>query len=391
MHTVKVLHVHTLPVISGSGINTLLSMAGLKGKGYKVDFACAPGGPLIDEAAKYGIGIRPIAHFVQPLHLYSDFMALVELCRVIRKGCYDIVHTHNSKAGFIGRLAARLCRVPVIIHTVHGFAFHDFEKPVRRQLFIFLERWASRWADKLIVISNPLRKWGLRVGVGKPEQYITIYSGIELRRFLVQSSGVSKRKELGIPPGHKAVGVVAKLWEGKGHECVLGAAARIVKEIPEVSFVFVGEGYLRKNLEARAKSLALEKNVIFTGFRTDIPEVTAAFDIAVLASYFEGLGRVLLEAMASGKAVVATRVGGIVDVVDDGVTGLLVEVGNAEALAQAIKRLLIDDNLRRRMGEAGRMKISEKFSAETMVGRIETVYEELLVQKGIRRDNTKKI
>lgn len=381
MSKVKVLHVHTLPVVSGSGINTLLTMTGLDKDRYDVEFACAPGGPLIDEVLKWRIKFHPIRNFVQRISIYDDLLALWELIWLMRHRGYDVVHTHNSKAGFIGRLAARLAGVPIIVHTIHGFAFHEFEKPPRQKLFIFLERIAARFADKLIVISEPLKKWGLNLGIGKSEQYITIYSGIEINRFTLNINIGEKRREFGIRSSDYVVGVVSKLWEGKGHKCILQAARNVITKLPNVKFMFVGEGYLREELEILAQQLGLNNDVIFTGFRTDIPGITAIFDIAVLVSFFEGLGRVLLEAMVLGKPVIATSVGGIVDVIDDGKTGILVLPDDSGALAQAMIRLLGDEDLRVRMGRAGKAKIDAKFSVETMVSQIQGVYEELIIKK----------
>jgi len=378
MKKIKVLHVHTLPVISGSGINVLLTMDKLDKNKYEVEFACAPGGGLINEVLRRNIRFHSVRHFIQRASPYNDIVALAELIRIIKKNKYDIVHTHNSKSGFIGRLAAKISGVPVIIHTIHGFSFHSFERPFRRKLFIFLERIAAHWADKLIVISNPLREWGLSLGVGKPSQYSTIYSGIEIDNFKISIDIDKKKREFRIKANELVVGVVAKLWEGKGHRDMLRAAKEAVKKVPEVKFMFVGEGYLRKELEQFADSLGLNKHIIFTGFRTDIPEITSIFDVSVLASYFEGLGRVLLEAMVLGKPVVATRVGGIVDVVDDGRTGILVPPHNDKALAEAMIKLLLDKELREKMGERAKRKVDDRFSSVTMVNKIQQVYEELL-------------
>lgn len=382
MRKFKVLHIHTLPVISGSGINTLLSMAGLNQDRYEVEFACAPGGPLIDQVVSGGIGFHPIRHFVQRISIYHDLLAWWQLVCLMRQRDYDIVHTHNSKAGFLGRLAAIVAPVPIIVHTIHGFAFHEYERPLRRQLFIWLERFAGHFTDRLITISEPLKQWGLGLRIGRPEKYVTIYSGIEIEKFRVNIDIQQKKAELGIGPEDKVVGVVAKLWEGKGHRCILQAAQGVVKRRPNVKFLFVGEGILKEKLQLLTHQLGLDEKVIFTGFRTDIPELTAIFDIAVLASFFEGLGRVLLEAMALGKPVVASRVGGIVDVVDDGKTGILVPAQDAPALANALITLLLDAGLRMRMGKAARAKIDAKFSAQAMVSQIKDVYEQLLRKEG---------
>lgn len=388
MRKIKVLHIHTLPIISGSGINTLLTMKGLDGNKYEVEFACAPGGSLIDKVKREGIRFQSIKHFRQKINLFNDCLALWELVRLMSQKKYDIVHTHNSKAGFIGRLAARIARVPIIVHTIHGFAFHEYERPPRRILFILLERFAARFSDRLITVSEPLKEWGLRLNIGKPNKYVTIYDGIEVEKFKINININEKKKELRIKQEEKVVGVVAKLWEGKGHKTILEAAPRIIKEIPEVKFLFVGEGYLRSRLEARIQELGLSERIIFTGFREDIPEVTAIFDIAVLDSFFEGLGRVLLEAMVLGKPVIATKVGGIVDVVKDGETGILIPPRDANALAKAIITLLKDKKLAQRMGEAGKRRIDERFIAQTMVKKITALYDELINEKLKRKNDS---
>lgn len=377
----KVLHIHTLPVISGSGIHTLITMKGLDKSRYEVEFACAPGGPLIDAVVNQGIKFHPVKNFVQRVSICNDLMGLWQMVCLMRRRRYDIVHTHNSKAGFIGRLAAKIAGVPVIVHTVHGFAFHEFEKPPRQRLFIWLERLAARFADKLITVSEPLKQWGLRARIGRADKYITIYDGIEIDRFKLNFDIEKKRQEFGIKPEELVIGAVSKLWEGKGHRCILRAARDVVAKVPDVKFMFVGEGYLRKELESMTHQLGLNEYVTFAGFRRDVPEITAIFDVAVLASFFEGLGRVLLEAMALGKPVIASRVGGIVDVVDEGKTGIFVSPNDSAALAEAMIRLLSDGKLREKMGEAGKEKIGVKFSAGTMVAQIEKVYEELIIKK----------
>jgi glycosyltransferase involved in cell wall biosynthesis len=372
----KVLHVHVMPVVSGSGINTYLSMVGVDTNRYQVDFACAPGGPLNDMAVNAGIRFHPVKNFVQPISPWNDLRTLWQLIRIIRRGQYDIVHTHNSKGGILGRLAAWLCRVPIIIHTIHGFAFHDSETAMRKQLFIFLERWAAKMADKLIVISQPLQDWGLKLAIGKPAQYTKIYSGIEIDKFKVDVDVSALRKKLGIGEHDFVFGLVAKLWDGKGHITAIEALKQLLPRVPNARLVFVGDGYLREVLEQHAKKVAVEERIVFTGFRSDIAELNAMFDVAILVSDFEGMGRVLLEAMVMGRPAVASNVGGIPDVVDDGQTGILIPPGDSPALAAALERLYLDSNLRQSMGVAGKKKITEQFSAATMVRKIVDVYEE---------------
>ena len=390
MSKIKVLHIHTLPVISGSGINTFLTMDRLDKDKYEVEFACKPGGKLIELVRERGIVFRPVNHFVMLVSPFNDLAALFELIFILRRNKYDIVHTHNSKAGFIGRLAAKIAGITIIVHTIHGFAFHDFEKPPRQKLFILLEKLAACFADKLITVSRSLKDWGLSLGIGKENQYVTIYDGIEIDKFNSGFNIEKKKQELGIEPEDFVIGVVSKLWEGKGHGCIIKAAKMVAVKIPRVKFIFVGEGYLRQKLEELTKRSGLDKHIIFAGFRSDIPEITSTFDVAILVSLFEGLGRVLLEAMAAAKVVIATKIGGIVDIVDDGQTGILIKPEDHQALAEAIVKLLLDNGLRIKMGQAGRRKIDTKFSAKTMVNRIDEVYRELVVKKAFPRRSARR-
>ena len=386
---VKVLHIHTLPVISGSGINTFLTMQGMKGNGYESVLACAPGGALINLVQRHGMEVQTFPNLVQPLHPLKDFMAILDLTRHLMRRSYHVVHTHNSKAGFIGRLSAKLARVPVIVHTVHGFAFHEQEPPWRQFLFRNLERLASHWCDKMIFISQPLVDWALKERISCTGKMARIYSGIELDRFQPVSQQDKKRlrKRWGLQEQDAVIGIVSKLWEGKGHELLIRAFKEIRKERPDARLVIAGEGYLMESLKGLVGQLELSDAVIFTGFMEDVPQIIATFDVAVLPSYFEGMGRVLLEAMAMEKPVVGTLVGGIPDLIEDGANGYLVSPGNERELASAVLKILNDKGLAVKMGEAGRKKVTDRFSADTMVRSIEKVYDELLEKKGVRFDS----
>lgn len=384
----RVLHLHTLPVVSGSGINTLLSMTGLDPARWTTALACAPARPvegsLEERVRAAGLGYLPIPHFVQKVSPPDDARALLECASTIRAWRPDVVHTHNSKAGFLGRLAARLCGVRAVVHTVHGFAFHDSESPPRRALFRLLERTAAPWADATIVISNPLRAWAIREGIPGAAGYHVIHSGIDLeafRRPMSPEARAAARRSLGAGADDLLVGLVSKVWEGKGHADLLAAAAALAPHHPRLRLAFVGEGPLRASLEAEAARLGLAGAVRFAGFRDDVPAVTAALDVACLPSRFEGMGRVVLEAMACGVPVVASRVGGIPDLVRDGETGLLVPPGDPAALAAALDRLLADAARRRAMGAAAAARSADpRYDVRMMVRGIERVYEEVLAR-----------
>ncbi|RJQ60349.1 MAG: glycosyltransferase family 1 protein [Desulfobacteraceae bacterium] len=383
---IRVLHLHTLPIVSGSGINTFLSMKGLDKDRYEVEFGCAPGGRLNELVASNGIRVKEIKNFVQPLNPIKDLLALVELTLFLKKNRYHIIHTHNSKAGFIGRLAGKLASVPIVVHTVHGFSFHDQEPFWKRKLLLNLERIASRWCDRMIFISQPLIDWGLRERVARIDKIVKIYSGIELEKFRLASEGETNRlrKKWGIALDEAVIGIVSKLWEGKGHAVLIRAFSEVSKHLPNSKLVIVGEGDLKNELESLSSAIGMNGRVLFTGFQANVRDLLACFDVAVLPSFFEGMGRVLLEAMAMEKPVVGTRVGGIPDLIDDGVNGFLIEPANVMQLSSSILRILNDKDLARQMGRAGRKKIQAVYSAEYMVRAIDDVYRRLFIEKGIQ-------
>lgn len=383
---INVLHIHTLPIISGSGINTFLSMRGINGNVFRVGLACAPGGPLLDLVRAENMEVITFDKLVQPLNPIKDLLITLQLLNYLKKNKYHIVHTHNSKAGFIGRLSARLAGVPVVIHTVHGFAFHDQEPLWRRALFRNLERMASRWSDRMIFISQPLIDWALREKICKKDRIVKIYSGIDLHRFLpvTDDEKIRIRKKWDIGHDVPVIGIISKLWEGKGHQVLIKAFKEIKKDIREARLIIVGEGYLEDSLRRYVKSIGMEDSVLFTGFQSDVSEILACFDMAVLPSFFEGMGRVLLEAMAMEKPVVASNVGGIPDLVKDGINGLLTNPGDVEELAHALKKILNNRSLALKMGKEGRKMVTLQFSAETMVNSLSHIYLEHLKKKGIQ-------
>ena len=361
----------------------------MKGNRYEPVLACAPGGALIDLVQSHGMQVKTFPTLVQPLHPLQDVMAILDLTGHLIRRPYHIVHTHNSKAGFIGRLSAKLARVPVIVHTVHGFAFHQQEPPWRQFLFRNLERLASHWCDKMIFISQPLVDWALKEKISCPRKIARIYSGIEMDRFHPVSEEEKKRLrgKWGLGEHDAVIGMVSKLWEGKGHALLIRAFKEIREEKLQARLVIVGEGYLMEPLKVLVSQLELSDDVIFTGFLEDVPRIIATFDVAVLPSYFEGMGRVLLEAMAMEKPVVGTKVGGIPDLIEQGLNGYLVNPGNERELASAVLKILNDKALAAKMGESGRKKMTDRFSADTMVRSIEKVYSEVLERKGICLDS----
>ncbi|MBW2063757.1 MAG: glycosyltransferase family 4 protein [Deltaproteobacteria bacterium] len=386
---IRILHIHTLPIISGSGLNTFLTMEGMDKSRYEVHLACAPGGPLIDLVEGNGMKVTTFRNLVQPVDPLRDSRVTMEIWSFLRKNPFHVVHTHNSKAGFVGRLAAKLAGTCAVIHTVHGFAFHREEPFWRRTLFRNLERLAAHWCDRMIFISQPLIDWAIGEKIYTKDKIVKIYSGIDLDRFHPVSEEEQRRhrRKLNLGPQDAVIGIVSKLWEGKGHNVLITAFKKISQEVENARLVIVGEGYLLDELTCQVKDLGLEEFVVFTGFVEDVPGIISTFDVAVLPSFFEGMGRVLLEAMAMEKPVVASRVGGIPDLVDDGKNGFLVNPRDPDALAGSIVKLLKDRALAGSMGKAGLEKICDKYSAKQMVRAIEGVYREILNKKGVNLED----
>jgi glycosyltransferase involved in cell wall biosynthesis len=360
-------------------------MQGMDRNLYEVELACAPGGRLIPLVQDNHMKVRSFKNMVQPLNPLKDILTLLDLTAFFKRNFYHVVHTHNSKAGFLGRLAAKLAGVPVIVHTVHGFAFHDEEPLWRQVLFRNLERLGSHWCDKMIFISQPLIEWALKDHIVGEEKIAKIYSGIQLDQFCpVKSEEKNKiRNKWNLKQKDHVIGIVSKLWEGKGHGVLIEAFKLLKEKITDAKLVIVGEGHLYDELCKMVDTNGLRESVLFTGFQMDVSEIIATFDVAVLPSFFEGMGRVILEAMAMERPVVASRVGGIPDLIEQDVNGLLVRPGDVKGLADALEKLLNDKRLARKMGREGRKRIKEQFSAHVMVQSIEKVYRELLSRKGI--------
>ncbi len=312
---------------------------------------------------------------------WADLVALWKLYRLIRRERFEIVHTHSSKAGVLGRLAAFLAGTPMIVHTLHSLVFHDYQPRAVNLALRLIKRALAPITDHYISVSRLIAERALAARIGSPDRFTTIYSGMELDWFLAaDDDGSVVRAEFGIAADAPVVGKIARLFKLKGHDQLLDAAPAIVARHPSVRFLLVGDGVLQEHLRARARQLGVEENVVFAGLvdRERIPEMLAAMDVLVHTSLREGLARVLPQALAMGRPCVAFELDGAPEVVLPGRTGYLVRPGDAAGLADAINRLLDDPQLRESMGFEGRKLVDPAFRAETMVAQIAEVYERLL-------------
>lgn len=382
---VRVLHIITRLIVGGAQENTLLSVEGLDGlPEYEVTLATGvddgPEGDLLERARRTTrlVVVPELGRSINPL---SDIAAFYKLYRLIRKGRYHIVHTHSSKAGVLGRLAAKLAGTPIIVHTLHSLVFHDYQPWAVNRLWWVVKKLCAPMTDHFISVSSIISQKAIAAGIGPPEKFTTIYSGMELDWFLDSNvDPAAVRREFGIPEDAPVVGKIARLFSLKGHDQLLDAAPEVVRRHPDVRFFLIGDGLLYEHLRRRAREAGILDNFVFAGLipRERIPEMIAPMDVVVHTSLREGLARVLPQALAMGKPCVSFDIDGAPEVVIPGETGYLVKPGDDRELANAISALLDDPHLRARMGEAGRHRVDPAFRAETMVEQIASVYKMLL-------------
>jgi glycosyltransferase involved in cell wall biosynthesis len=324
----------------------------------------------METLSRASVDSYPLAHLVRPIRPIADIRALLEIRTAIRKARPDIVHTHTSKAGFLGRLAARQERVPRIVHTPHGHVFHGYFSPRVTRGIILLERLAARWTDRIVTLTDAEADQHLALGIGRREQFVTIPSGVDLESVL---AAVSHR----VVPSGKIIGTVGRLAAVKGHEYLLRAMPIILKQHPDSSVVLVGDGEERQALQDLSKSLGVAHAVHFTGHREDVAALIAGMDVFVLPSLNEGMGRVLVMAMALGKPIVASRTGGVPELLGNGEAGVLVPPGNPDALAAVVNDLLANPERAKPLAEAGRRR-APLYSTRVMIESLEKLYRELM-------------
>ncbi len=338
-----------------------------------------PGNDMIPIAQAMGIRVFVIPTLVRDIRPFSDMRALVRLYFLIRKGGYDIVHCHTSKGGFVGRLAAWLARARVILYSPHGDIFEGYFGGLKTRIFVWLERFAAVFTDKIITLTKCGIEPYLAAKIGKQSQFEFIYNGVDSEALEKRRVGrTQKRNELGVANGAFLVATAGRLVPVKGYTYLITALSRTVKEIPNIRLVFLGDGELRDGLVRQARELGLEDHALFPGMRNDVPEILSCSDLFVLPSLNEGFGVVLLEAMAMKLPIIATKVGGVPEVVLDGETGILVPSGDPEALARVMIRFFKDPSLATRMGENGYRRLKKCFDIGETISKTERLYKKLL-------------
>lgn len=385
---IRVLHIITRMIVGGAQENTLLSVIGLdQMPEYEVTLMSGIDkgreGELLSEAREktHLIVVPEMSRSINP---FSDLFAFWKIYRLIRKGRYHIVHTHSSKAGVLGRIAAWLAGTPIIVHTLHSLVFHDYQPWIINRAWRIIKKICAPITDFFISVSEIIVQKAIKAGVAKPEKFRTIYSGMELDWFLkADFDGNLVRQKFGIPKDAPVVGKIARLFPLKGHDQLMDAAPEIVKRVPNVRIFLIGDGILLEHLKERAREYGILENFVFAGLidREDIPQMISAMDIVVHTSLREGLARVLPQSLAMGKPCVSFDIDGAPEVVINDYTGYLVAPYDSINLADSISRLLTDKNLRQKMAENGRRHVDPNFRTEKMVADIADVYQMLLKKK----------
>ena len=332
----------------------------------------------IETAKMGGVEVLPLPPMVRRINPVKDIAALISLIRLIVRERPDIVHTHSSKAGLLGRMAAKLAKVPHIVHTPHGHVFYGHFGRLASRIFLWIEKFFSRFTDRIVALTDGEKNDYEKLSVCPSEKLLKIHSGVDVAHYMKPNGNmVEKRRSLGLDQNGKVIGFVGWLLPIKGPEYLVKAMEFVWPEHPEASLVFAGKGDLDVDLRAQALRMNANGRIKFLGWREDINEIMPIFDMLVLPSLNEGMGRVLVEAMAAGKPVVASRVGGIPDLVIHGKTGFLVPPADEKALAAWIKKILDDPEKAWEMGQQGR-KLCQQFSLEAMIEKLDDFYSDLI-------------
>ncbi len=394
---IKVLHIITRMDMGGSAQNTLDTCLRLDHREYAVtlmhglsresDMTAAERTQVrkrVAKARQRGVRIISLAQLVRRIDVIKDIRAFFHMLQHIRRMRPVIVHTHTSKAGFLGRTAAWLAGVPIIVQTPHGHVFYGHFGPAASKFFLLLERLAAGITDRLVALTEQERSDYVKYKVAPDKKLAIIHSGVDLQRFQAKTGKDAGSKERSdFSSDRVVIGFVGWLLPIKGVQVLLKALEIVCDNCPQAHLVLVGKGELEAKMKTEVGRLGLSENVEFMGWRKDIDKILPLFDIFVLPSLNEGMGRVLVEAMAAARPIVASDTGGIPDLVQHGENGLLVPPGDHNALARALLQLIRQPDEARRMGRRGR-HLSTAFSVEKMVKRIEGLYAELLLSKDMQ-------
>jgi glycosyltransferase involved in cell wall biosynthesis len=385
----RIVHIITRLIVGGAQENTLLSCEGQHDRGHDVTLITGPPigpeGSLLDRATRYGYRVETVDEMRRSILPLKDFRTYKRLVQRLTELTPDVVHTHSSKAGILGRWAADRAKAPVIVHTIHGLSFTASTSRVVNAAYKMLERQAAPLTTKIVCVADAMREQSLAANVGTREQYATVYSGMKTDSFL--NPPVPRdvaRRELGLAENDVVVGTVARLFHLKGHDDLLDVAPSLCAKFRSLRFLWVGDGLLRPAFERRIAEMGLKGRFVLTGLVPPerVPQLVSAMDVLVHPSRREGLARALPQGALAGNPVIAYDIDGNREGLVHGETGYVFPPFDKVKLAAAIERLAGDAALRRSMGSAGRAFALARFDAKVMIEGLERVYAEALASRG---------
>lgn len=373
----RICHIITKLELGGAQQNTLFTVSHLNRTKFLPALITGEPGILDDEArALPSVAFFQVPSLVRKINPLQDCYALWKLTAILRKLRPMVVHTHSSKAGILGRMAARLAGVPIVIHSIHGYGLTPLQHPLLRRALLGLERLVSKKTTRFFSVSEANRRQGIAWKLFSPDRCVVIRSGVDLetlRRTSVDKA--SKKRELGLDPFRPVVGMVAPMKPQKAPLDFVRVAARVRQTNSDVQFVMVGDGELRPAVERERTRLGLSQTLYLLGWRRDVAEILQCTDVFVLTSLWEGLPRVYLEALAIGVPVVGTRVDGAEEVVKDGANGFLLEPGDIVGMAAKVQLLLSRHGV---LSQSERSGLEREFDIREMVRRQEEEYQHLI-------------
>jgi glycosyltransferase involved in cell wall biosynthesis len=358
----------------GGAQKVALYCAGSLNKENFETFIISGMGGYLDREVFGKFKIYQLNNLIRKISIVKDFKALIDIYSILKKEKPDIVHTHSSKAGILGRIAAKLAGIKFIVHTIHGYGFNDTQNILIKYFYIFLEKFCAKFSNKLIAVSKKDIETGVKYKIAKEENFVLIRAGIDTEFYKNYIPKLELKKSLNISENKKLVTMVAPFKPQKNIFDFVCACKIVAEKNPDVFFVLVGDGTQRKDIESLIKKLGLEKNFFLLGWRTDIAEILKSSDIFVLTSLWEGLPCSIIEAMCCGKPVVANNVGGVNEVVKDGKTGFLIEKLDYRLTAQKINILLENVQLSKSFSENAKNFITQEFNIDFNTRQHEELY-----------------
>lgn len=384
----RIVHVITRLIIGGAQENTILTCEGLHSRGHDVHLltgpTTGPEGSLVERGRSGGYEFEEIPDMVRAVCPIRDLRALLAMRRRFKALRPDVVHTHSSKAGVLGRIAAHLAGVPIIVHTIHGMSFNRTQPSPIRAMYAFAEKVCAKRCHAIASVADAMTTQALAAGIGKPEQFVTVRSGMVVQDFdPAKHPPADTRRDWGVADDDVLVGTVARLFPNKGYEQLLDVMSLALDQQPNLRFVWVGDGAARGQYEKELDRRGMRDRVTITGLLPpcEMPRVLGAIDILAHTSQWEGLPRAVVQALLMKKPAVSFDIDGAPEVIVPGETGELAQLGDIRGFASALANLAADPTRRKTYGDLGRRKCLEDFDHTMMVDRLERLYQRLAAGK----------